>query len=59
MQNRSNSPVQLTFRWQVENSTWNQLPRKNQRHCRELLSQLLLAVAENQTERSDDHERED
>ena len=59
MQNRPTSPVQLTFRWQVENSTWNQLPREKQQQCRELLSQLLLAVAENQNERSNGHERED
>ena len=59
MYKRPYSPVQLTFRWQVEDSMWNQLPREKQRSCQELLSQLLLAVAEKQSERSNDHERED
>ena len=59
MRKRPNSPVQLTFRWQVEDSAWNQLPLEKRRRCRELLSQLLLEVAKNQSERSNDHERED
>ena len=59
MRKRRTSPGQLTFRWQVENSTWKRLPRKQREHCRELLSQLLQAVAEKQIERSNHHERED
>ena len=59
MRKRPNRPVQLKFRWQVEDSMWNQLPREKQEHCQELLAQLLLTVAENQAERSENHERKD
>ncbi len=59
MQMRRTSPGQLMFRWQIENSTWKHVPSQQQQRCRELLSQLLQAVAEKQIERSNHHERED
>ncbi len=59
MQMRRTSPGQLMFRWQIENSTWKHVPSQQQQRCRELLSQLLQAVAKQKTERSTDHERED
>ncbi len=59
MRMRQTSPVQLTFPWQIEDSTWKHVPWEQQERCRELLAQLLQAVAKQQTERSTDHERED
>lgn len=53
---------QLAFRWEEDHVVWNALPTTQQTQCRELLAQLLRAVAaanEAITERSASDERED
>jgi hypothetical protein len=53
---------QLTFRWEDDLTVWSALPSTLQTQCRELLAQLLRAVAaanEASTERSASDERED
>jgi hypothetical protein len=62
MLKRLTDPPQPTFRWEEDHVVWNALPTTQQTQCRELLAQLLRAVAaanEASTERSDDDERED
>jgi hypothetical protein len=53
---------QLTFRWEEDHVVWNALPTTQQTQCRELLAQLLRAVAvtnEASVERSTSDDRED
>jgi hypothetical protein len=62
MLKRLTDPPQPTFRWEEDHVVCNALPTTQQTQCRELLAQLLRAVAaanEASTERSDDDERED
>jgi hypothetical protein len=62
MLKRQTDPPQLTFRWEEDHVVWNALPNPQQTQCRELLAQLLRAVAaanKTRNERSAGDERED
>ena len=62
MLKRLTDPPQLMFRWEEDHVVWNALPTTQQTQCRELLAQLLRAVAaanEASAERSASDERED
>lgn len=46
MLKRLTDPPQLMFRWEEDHVVWNALPTTQQTRCRELLAQLLRAVAD-------------
>jgi hypothetical protein len=60
MPKRVSNRMQLTFRWEPDNATWERVPQAQQSLCRELLSQLLRMIAgADESQRSKSDERED